>query len=457
VEELHDRLWASAGVAVVRRGCRSGAALKRGGTFLLVRRHELVALTVQRVKEWAWRNRDRLVFLRLSGGRESQFVERVLTGPSGEFHRFERDYRGGRVDHGKCAVTTDLNLAARWQENRESAGAWRNLRQVVPADRCRVVSVAGRVFDAKSEEGVARFMHAAVVAWPCPERAVPELVKQGAGVWGEQNSVLSESAAVLGNVWLGRDREIGAGATIVGPGVLWDEPTEAAGVWTDCLWPLQGSPRATERALESSDRPRRQVCGKRAFDILFAVLGLLITLPLYPVVMLAIWLDDGGPIFYGHRREGRGGREFRCWKFRSMRQDADRLKAQLQGVNQADGPQFFIKNDPRLTRVGAWLRRFDLDELPQFWNVLRGDMSVVGPRPSPHAENQYCPEWREARLSVRPGITGLWQVKRTRQAGSDFQEWIQYDMEYVESAGWGVDLWVLGRTILYFLNKKCVR
>jgi lipopolysaccharide/colanic/teichoic acid biosynthesis glycosyltransferase len=199
------------------------------------------------------------------------------------------------------------------------------------------------------------------------------------------------------------------------------------------------------------------VRGKRAFDILFALLGLLITLPLYPVVMLAIWLDDGGPIFYGHRREGRGGREFRCWKFRSMRQDADRLKAQLQGVNQADGPQFFIKNDPRLTRVGAWLRRFDLDELPQFWNVLRGDMSVVGPRPSPHAENQFCPEWREARLSVRPGITGLWQVKRTRRAGSDFQEWIQYDMEYVDSAGWGVDLWVLGRTILYFLNKKCVR
>jgi len=100
-----------------------------------------------------------------------------------------------------------------------------------------------------------------------------------------------------------------------------------------------------------------------------------------------------------------------------MRKDAEELKAKLKAQNQADGPQFFIDNDPRLTSVGKVLRKYNLDELPQFINVLRGHMSVVGPRPSPRHENQYCPPWREARLSVRPGITGLWQIHRTRVRG----------------------------------------
>jgi lipopolysaccharide/colanic/teichoic acid biosynthesis glycosyltransferase len=97
--------------------------------------------------------------------------------------------------------------------------------------------------------------------------------------------------------------------------------------------------------------------------------------------------------------------------------------------------------------VGRFLRKYNLDELPQFWNVLWGDMSVVGPRPSPHAENQYCPAWRETRLSVRPGITGLWQVKRTRKAGTDFQEWIKYDIEYVERRTFWLDLLIIWKTV----------
>src|SRR5207248_7868201 len=103
------------------------------------------------------------------------------------------------------------------------------------------------------------------------------------------------------------------------------------------------------------------------------------------------------------------------------------------------GPQFYIEWDVRVTKVGRFLRQTRLDELPQFFNVLRGQMSVVGPRPSPFKENQFCPAWREARLSVRPGITGLWQVKRTRTVGLDFQEWIKYDIEYVENASFSLD------------------
>ena len=168
--------------------------------------------------------------------------------------------------------------------------------------------------------------------------------------------------------------------------------------------------------------------------------------------MLAIYLEDGRPFFFLHPRETLGGREFGCIKFRSMRKDADKIKAQLASNNQADGPQFFIKNDPRLTRIGRLIRDLNVDELPQFINILLGDMSVVGPRPSPRKENQYCPPWREARLSVRPGITGLWQVKRTRRQGLDFQEWIKFDIQYVEQLSWKLDLWIIFQTFIVLLR-----
>ena len=180
---------------------------------------------------------------------------------------------------------------------------------------------------------------------------------------------------------------------------------------------------------------------------MFAAAALLLTLPLYPIVMIAIWLEDGRPFFFRHKRETLGGREFNCIKFRSMRKDAEQIKQQLAEQNQADGPQFFMDDDPRLTRVGRFIRRTYIDELPQFWNVLMGDMSVVGPRPSPFSENQFCPPWREARLSVKPGITGLWQVRRTRRQGLDFQEWIRYDIEYVQKASWLLDVRIILETI----------
>ena len=181
--------------------------------------------------------------------------------------------------------------------------------------------------------------------------------------------------------------------------------------------------------------------------MVFALLALILTSPIYPMVMLAIWFEDGSPFFFRHRRETLGGREFDCLKFRSMRHDAEEIKQALTRENQADGPQFFMEDDPRLTRVGRFIRKTYIDELPQFWNVLMGDMSIVGPRPSPFGENQYCPPWREARLSVKPGITGLWQVRRTRRQGLDFQEWIRYDIEYVENASWRLDIRIILETI----------
>ncbi len=183
---------------------------------------------------------------------------------------------------------------------------------------------------------------------------------------------------------------------------------------------------------------------KMVFDYVVATVGLLFTLPLYPVIVAAIWIEDGRPFFFGHKRETIGGREFFCWKFRSMRKDAEKLKAQLKKQNQADGPQFYMQNDPRLTRVGKFLRKYNLDELPQLLNVLMGHMSLVGPRPSPHSENQYCPAWRETRLSVRPGITGLWQVSGRSELS--FDEMVMLDIYYIENWSLGLDLQILART-----------
>jgi lipopolysaccharide/colanic/teichoic acid biosynthesis glycosyltransferase len=136
-----------------------------------------------------------------------------------------------------------------------------------------------------------------------------------------------------------------------------------------------------------------------------------------------------------------------------MRTGTDRLQEQLRFINEVDGPQFKMADDPRITRVGHFLRETYLDEIPQIFNVLMGHMSIVGPRPSPKSENVLCPQWRDARLSVRPGVTGLWQVRRTRQLGRDFQEWIHYDIEYIKDLTIGMDLRICWDTVKTMLHK----
>jgi len=175
-------------------------------------------------------------------------------------------------------------------------------------------------------------------------------------------------------------------------------------------------------------------------------------LPFFPVIALAIKLNSPGPVFYRARRQGLGGKEFDCLKFRSMVTTAEGMQEKLRVVNQVDGPQFKMENDPRVSTVGRFLRETNLDEIPQFINVLRGEMSVIGPRPSPEHENASCPDWRYARLSVRPGITGLWQICRTRQEGRDFQEWVHYDTEYVRKLSLRLDLWIFWKTARQLIN-----
>jgi lipopolysaccharide/colanic/teichoic acid biosynthesis glycosyltransferase len=186
---------------------------------------------------------------------------------------------------------------------------------------------------------------------------------------------------------------------------------------------------------------------KRITDCFAAIIVLVLFAPIIPFIALAIKLTSPGPVFFRHKRQGRYGKTFNCLKFRTMKLGADKMQDKLRFVSEVDGPQFKMDDDPRISVVGRFLRETYLDEIPQFINVLLGQMSVVGPRPSPESENTLCPFWRDARLSVRPGITGLWQICRTRQPMKDFQEWIHYDTEYVRNLSLKMDLWISWKTI----------
>lgn len=200
-----------------------------------------------------------------------------------------------------------------------------------------------------------------------------------------------------------------------------------------------------EAAGTRSDGRAYRLC-KRVLDVSASAFGLLALTPVLLVIALLVKLTSRGPVLFAHPRQGLGGKLFPCWKFRTMCVNADALQATLRAKNEVDGPQFKMTDDPRLTRVGRILRDFNLDELPQLFNVLAGQMSLVGPRPSPDKENQYCPAWRRARLSVKSGITGLWQVLRRRdEEGSDFQEWIYYDIEYARHQS----MWLDSQILLY--------
>jgi lipopolysaccharide/colanic/teichoic acid biosynthesis glycosyltransferase len=291
-------------------------------------------------------------------------------------------------------------------------------------------------------------------------RLVGPVVVQG-------GAVIEEDATVLGPALVGEGARVGRGAvvaqslvgrhTVIPPDTSWRHrvlvgstppPVAAAHPPAPALDPPASS--------AISEPPSLYVRVKPALDSLAALVALLLLSPLLLLVALMIKLDSRGPVLYGHRREGKDGRGFRCWKFRTMYLGAEKRERELYARNEVDGPQFKIGHDPRITRVGRWLRPASLDELPQLLNVLVGQMSFVGPRPSPFRENQLCVPWRDGRLSVRPGITGLWQVCRRDRRAGDFHQWIQYDLLYVRHACLRLDLNILCATVLTLGGKGSV-
>ena len=184
---------------------------------------------------------------------------------------------------------------------------------------------------------------------------------------------------------------------------------------------------------------------KRVLDIVGASILLILAAPLMLIIAIAIRIDSSGPMIVRQRRVGRQGKPFDFYKFRSMIVDAEERLPELMAHNETEGPLFKIKDDPRVTRVGRAIRRFSLDEVPQFYNVLRGDMSLVGPRPALPREVERYQDWHLRRLSVPPGITGLWQV--SGRSDLPFDEMALLDIWYVENWSLGLEITIILRTI----------
>lgn len=189
---------------------------------------------------------------------------------------------------------------------------------------------------------------------------------------------------------------------------------------------------------------------KRVIDLTLVLLGLIFLLPLFIVIGVLIKLDSNGPVFFAQKRCGKGERKINMFKFRSMINNAETVKPLLK--NEVEGSVFKIENDPRITRVGKFLRRTSLDELPQLFNILIGNMSIVGPRPLADAEMGADNEWKKIRLSVKPGLTGLWQIKGRHT--KKFADWVKYDTEYVRNRSLLLDIKIIFMTIGIVLKGK---
>lgn len=191
---------------------------------------------------------------------------------------------------------------------------------------------------------------------------------------------------------------------------------------------------------------------KRTGDILISLFGLIVLSPVLAVVALLIWLEDRGPVIFTQERNGLNNRIFKMYKFRSMVINAAALRSEMEKYNELDGPAFKMKHDPRITRIGRFIRKTSLDELPQLVNILLGQMSLVGPRPLPTYETAQCNDYQMQRLLVKPGLTCYWQI--SGRSDITFDEWIEMDLKYIREASALTDLKILFQTARAVLTGK---
>lgn len=191
---------------------------------------------------------------------------------------------------------------------------------------------------------------------------------------------------------------------------------------------------------------------KRALDVIASFLGLVILSPILLIVAILIKLESKGPAIFSQSRIGLNGKEFKMYKFRSMVQNAEELKEKLAKQNEMSGPMFKMKNDPRVTKVGKFIRKTSIDELPQLLNILKGDMTLVGPRPSLPREVEKFESWMLKRLEVKPGLTCYWQVSGRNNI--DFYEWMKLDLKYVNDMGFWLDIKLIFKTVTVLFGDK---
>ncbi len=326
---------------------------------------------------------------------------------------------------------------------------------------------------------------------------VSEVTPNGVRLMG--NAQVSESATIIGPAVIGSNCIIEDGVSIIGPALICDGTIVSSGtlVRDSVIWRNSriGSGASVEYSLVTescevksgrrllgalvedeggfigdlvSDACRKTPAGvearadaeyasrtssgiaylaaKRTLDVVVPIIALPVLMPVLLLTALAIKLDSPGPVLFQQVRCGMGGREFSLYKFRTMVVNAEELYAEYMAKNEVKGPMLKIKKDPRTTRIGEFLRRSSLDELPQLWNVLCGDMTLVGPRPLAMREMVWCPRWRDLRLRVKPGLTGLWQI--SSRGEFSFDGWIEHDIRYVKQQSLKLDLRILLKTAL---------
>ena len=205
-------------------------------------------------------------------------------------------------------------------------------------------------------------------------------------------------------------------------------------------------------SLSSAPDSELRLFFKRVFDVVLSFASLVVLSPLMAAIAAMIRITSPGPVFFQQTRCGLGGRRFTVYKFRSMINNAEQMRAELHQLNELDGPVFKISDDPRITPVGRWLRRFSLDELPQLWNVFRGDMSFVGPRPAVPEEVEQYEDWQRRRLRMRPGLTCIWVLEGRSHV--DFNRWMQLDLKYIDNWSLWLDAKIFLRTIPIVLSGR---
>jgi len=352
----------------------------------------------------------------------------------------------------------------------------------------RAINIGGSLLDLEKEQDLIAFLATRENSSALNHRNVNH--KSSKDILDKDNIRISDSARLLGKVLFGRNVKIGRDVIVVGPTFISNNVKvgRAAVINSSIIGPgvcvpqyqlvqnkvIKGPKCNWKRRNRHRSNNSKQTCCprfhlnhlhhandtfrnwpgfsyagcfKRFADIVAAIIALILVAPVLAIIALVIKLTSRGPVFFKDARQGLHGKEFKCLKFRTMLVGADKIQDKLRIISQVDGPQFKMVDDPRITAVGRFLRNTYIDEIPQFFNVLMGQMSVVGPRPSPESENTQCPSWRDARLSVRPGITGLWQICRTRQPMKDFQEWIYFDTKYIRDLSLKMDLWICCKTI----------
>lgn len=191
---------------------------------------------------------------------------------------------------------------------------------------------------------------------------------------------------------------------------------------------------------------------KRVIDVVCSFVGVLVLSPLFVVIAIIIKFTSKGPVFFSQKRVGRDGKEFKMYKFRSMVVNAEELKEKLAAQNEMSGPMFKMKDDPRVTKVGKFIRKTSIDELPQLLNVLKGDMSLVGPRPSLPKEVAQFEDWMYRRLEVKPGLTCYWQVSGRNNI--DFEDWMKLDIKYVDERSTWIDIKLIFKTVFVLFGDK---